>query len=1054
MPRTRKRALASLRSLRDAADVVHRQLEYLKYIGSQNTQGMPSGQGTEITIVLLPDLLIDVHKDRFRNGTGTCVVGGRAARLACVLLHLLTDDDGTYRVHLLAKTSPSGRALLEEQLRNAKSRRAARLCFDTIYPRPGEPRCAVFDGPGVIADSADPRKEDELGPAELKTPAVERLLKGAASVYFSSIRTPYCAELLDVLARVVDRKRQNLFLDATRGERGGTEPLDTLCRLLEKPLLCDPAITALFVNDSVNAILLRRAKTRTPETFSKKYGIPVIRYGTEGIRFYKANDEAVLHIDRGPDFASDGVSERFKAGVLLASSLYRKISLLAESGDEPCRAFHEEWHAAGTPWKMILDYGMRLALVDCEGGFPDLRSVVQGCPDHLCKDSQHLRDERNMIKTHRNEQFGAEMLTLDTEMAKHVARLAGLRRNDALKGSALARCGEPICTECPLRTGQSHDYHAAVMIDLDGTLMDSTDQRNRGLVAALRELEDVTPWPPAFGMPENVGTNVEFFAKYVYEPWEFFKEWGFGDFRQAWNQDGWYAMYTVLVSQEEWFRKIADVARKRRLAVGNERPGWICQLKEDWNRAKHVYKTNIQRAQTAFSEVPFLAFKEARDFLDSLRQCGFRIYVVSEGDADAQWDKIRRTGLDDFFERCRVLTTADAASPKDERKALDYETKELRRARIRLLEERDECMARYLPIFRLTIRMGTLAGKAKDEVQNAFDEALQEYERIGSALYEVEMNLKVAEFVGLVLERMAAKSGRPFYAAVVRAILHDGNDPLSVLTSFRRLMQPLARKTRIKFAMIGDRAENDIRPPSDLLGREHLLTVRFISGKYHSETPGRNGSTLAVYTLAQAKVLLLQNHVWYKDPSARIQCVDNPPIFNWTVHLADKDHFPTDKTDAQIGLNWIDRGLAMPGREENVISRICAGILVEYLHQEPSSKYLKDVLSMYLDPPDELADTPNRLRKLCRLVVAGLFEHPAAVPYAADYARVIYEEMDKLKAHQNRAVDVLMGREALRTFAKCDNEAGKIANAALTEMERWGWVYSGLDAPYYEHPAK
>ena len=103
-------------SVSDAVDLIHRQLECLKYIGT-NRNGIPTGQGIDMDIVVLPDLLLDFRKENLDPaGTGSiCAVGGRAARTACALLHLLDEDDDTYRVFLMTKTGNLGRLLMQNE---------------------------------------------------------------------------------------------------------------------------------------------------------------------------------------------------------------------------------------------------------------------------------------------------------------------------------------------------------------------------------------------------------------------------------------------------------------------------------------------------------------------------------------------------------------------------------------------------------------------------------------------------------------------------------------------------------------------------------------------------------------------------------------------------------------------------------------------------------------------------------------------------------------------------------------------------------------------------
>src|ERR1035438_1505069 len=103
-----------------AVELIHRQLECLKYMAglkeitvdsstSPARRKVPSGHGIDVSVVLLPDILLDVRmEDDKPVPEKAFALGGRAARMACTLLHLLGEDEGTYQVHLLTKTAKVG----------------------------------------------------------------------------------------------------------------------------------------------------------------------------------------------------------------------------------------------------------------------------------------------------------------------------------------------------------------------------------------------------------------------------------------------------------------------------------------------------------------------------------------------------------------------------------------------------------------------------------------------------------------------------------------------------------------------------------------------------------------------------------------------------------------------------------------------------------------------------------------------------------------------------------------------------------------------------------
>ena len=220
----------------DIAERVLRHLETLKYLGGQNESGQPSGEGIPIRLIVLPDLLVDFRKCNLEPGSGNvCTVGGRAARVACSLLDLLNDEDGTFSVHLLTKTGVIGKVVLENAFRKHEASRMAMACFETVkVNEEHEPRWALLPGKGIdfIAAAADPGKE--LGPMDLADPAIRSFLQQATGVYLSTIKSPHFnglfSRLLDVL--VVG---QPFFIDAARGvkENGDAKHVGDLVRALK-----------------------------------------------------------------------------------------------------------------------------------------------------------------------------------------------------------------------------------------------------------------------------------------------------------------------------------------------------------------------------------------------------------------------------------------------------------------------------------------------------------------------------------------------------------------------------------------------------------------------------------------------------------------------------------------------------------------------------------------------------------------------------------------------------------------------------------------------------
>ena len=160
---------------------------------------------------------------------------------------------------------------------------------------------------------------------------------------------------------------------------------------------------------------------------------------------------------------------------------------------------------------------------------------------------------------------------------------------------------------------------------------------------------------------------------------------------------------------------------------------------------------------------------------------GYKLYVVSEGRSNTQWEKIERSGLSDFFDRRRVLTTDDAATPKDETKALEQEFIKLFQRMKALQDKQGEFLHKYEAVSGLRFDVGATSEDVWKTFEAGLKALIDEGKRKKDELREVEKDLKLADFLRVVLKRMSVKDGLPFYAAVVRAILRNPDNPLSVL---------------------------------------------------------------------------------------------------------------------------------------------------------------------------------------------------------------------------------------------------------------------------------
>ena len=180
----------------NAVDLIHRQLECFKYVGGsrdiKGQSGLPSGEGMDVSLVLLPDLLLDVRYYNFHDPQGRMLaVGGRSARMACALLHLLGEDDGTFQVHLLTKTGKLGRLLLENEFDTGRNgRRFSAPFFEQILLREGEPRCAIRNNPKDAAQSSWQTRSTEITREDLEQAKMSELLHRARVICLTSMKMP------------------------------------------------------------------------------------------------------------------------------------------------------------------------------------------------------------------------------------------------------------------------------------------------------------------------------------------------------------------------------------------------------------------------------------------------------------------------------------------------------------------------------------------------------------------------------------------------------------------------------------------------------------------------------------------------------------------------------------------------------------------------------------------------------------------------------------------------------------------------------------------------
>ena len=281
-------------------------------------------------------------------------------------------------------------------------------------------------------------------------------------------------------------------------------------------------------------------------------------------------------------------------------------------------------------------------------------------------------------------------------------RSRGKNRANRLACRDLALCDQLHCadgTRCPKlhRRGPV----AAVMIDPDGTLMDSSEQRRCGLAAALAQLKD------GRALPERI----EFFTRNVYRRHELFQATipDFPDLRQQWNHPAWYITYLMLSQDnalqqktERWSLKGVAAAKAEGAAEAQCRQlvYSLQDFKAAYGRIEAADKESIAAAMAAFEQVRLYPFKEwARLSGVPAIDRGVRDVRGIGGRSGHAVDETRRhSGLSPrFFDREHVLTTGDAVQTVEVLRALQEEAERLavdaadiRARRERLAESMDQ----------------------------------------------------------------------------------------------------------------------------------------------------------------------------------------------------------------------------------------------------------------------------------------------------------------------------------------------------------------------------
>ena len=1010
---------------RDAVALVHDQLETFKYVGGfvQDVRNpsavIESGEGLPMSILTLPDFVLDFHQENLGTSSPVCSVGGHAGHIASTLLHLMSDEDATHRVHFLTRTGRLATMLLEDEFQAGTPENShdtyKRYCEPFVFIRDGQPRCAYLSGGDI--DPSPPKRGDEIRAKEeiQKPPFVIEAIRAARTVYIGSFKTPdYTNILTRVLKTIGDGM---LFLDTRRANEKSCDKLGRMFKALDKwaasgHSALQPEIV-LFVGGHEYQFVIQKAgsvlkcSNVSPQDIASRLHIRLLCYTDSSIDLYTDFDGE----KGGPLLCSPSChitttlpSVRFCAGVILAASVHRTLGLLTQTaglrtkkltrawGDSLRKSFDQRWQRIGGPWVGIAAYGVARASLALENRGFSLGDDVLGKGAMPIDVPMEDVDRTSRIR-------------LESSAIGDFVRLATRRRCQALANKLTAQC-DPVQDGHECVIGQRK---TAVMIDLDGTLMDSTSQRGRALDRALAKLHTINQLlPDDFTRTHSdSATRLRFFEEHVYDLHPFFKWLGVGDFRQQWNRHGWYAAYIVLATLPSSRRNIIQAAvdwdeinknnklqhtDKEKLHEALRKQDAITDFHREYESVLRSRAVEIREAIRAFSDVQLHPLKEARDLLTSLKQSSaFNLYVVSEGDPETQWEKLRSIGLSDFFGRSHVLTTGDVVPEYDnERRQFLREEGELRR---RLEDTKREYTYAHGGIDLTEIESDICHFPAKDvskdvrhkwamSVRNKYRERQLENEgRLEHKIEQIERDIQVATCVETVLARLRDKLSLAFYAAVIRAIMRNPERPLDTLRDLRKIRREEVGTPRMKLAMVGDRQTKDLHPPLELLVDPHthvrkgLITIRLLSGKYaadEEDDPDRRDHPYSpdflALTLAHVKAILLSRSAWKK-----VQCLDQePPLFNWAVNLQNRTHMPQNPKDntESIGINHILGGMSLSSEDFPVISNICAAFLSECLSR-CSEKEIDEILTLLFKTDDDTLEKERRAARLSAFVLAG-----------------------------------------------------------------------------------
>jgi FMN phosphatase YigB (HAD superfamily) len=1072
--------LRTNKNIKQATIEILSQLELLKYIGGKDLKGLATGEGIPVDIVLLPDLVLDIRKYNLdiQNIDQKCIaIGGRAGRVACILGHLTEVYDDFYQPHLVAKTGNLGRLLIENEFYDKDHNLDSRKIQSHIIDSRREPRVTVWNDAKEDFDSRQTFAENEISVEDIeKNEILRKIINSSRVIYYSSIKSPNLGKLLPFIASEIKESATKLFLDCTRSTE---DHLELLKQILMNEEFQGDQIEALILSESEQRLLLNKWPGYKAD-LARKY-IGILQYSNKAIEYYDKNGALLCNISSLAQFDNEDIPERFKAGFILAKAVCETIKHIKDEitdDEEPfvnelINGFAGFWEHK--PVEKMIYFGLTLASGGATKlGYCNLESLCGNWHDdvkEMFPGECNTSEPKTEIAYHT-----IKRLQINDDQQKKLILLAGLRRNSLLKDLKKTFRSHSSCSnskEC--KYGQSqigqveHKYpKTALMIDLDGTLLDSETERKRALSKSLKIVNDALS-----AMNQKAyydGSFCQFFEENIYRYWPFYEALGKGDFRKKWNIKGWYTVYIMLVLSPELLAHMkSDFERinkpdkhpvEVKRCVEKAELSWRPSFDSMYQDTENKYGDVVEKAMREFREVRLFAFKEAFDFLKSLKDSGlYNLYIVSEGDVEAQRLKLKSTGLAEFFPRARTLTTDDAANLNKQLSQLAQEKATINKlhseaeSEKKSLQESISNFAVFENIYKTSLEGIRIQGLAcYSEITDSFEEyagvfkndnfVVENY-KLNQEILQLKRQLHVVEFIEMLLHRLNTKGGVSFYAAVVRAILSNPEAPLDSLRDFEKLADLNLPASPNKFAMIGDRQENDIKPVIELMGRNRVLTIRMLSGKYYnienykSRVSANTDPDYIVFTLAQAKALLLSDAIW----DDKI-CTYSMPFFCLKIKVEAEnksqrmDYRPSENdilspgaVNVTVGLDIILDGIRISPVIAPLTNKICRQILKEFILLGAESDFESDVerfLEMIVSHQEVGSDNEETLRK-ARVISSVIIDTKMQAKTLVKYASKLSARLKDLDRYmRERIIDTSERASITEALKIMETYSGKL----------------------------